>query len=217
MHARRLAVVSLILILALPAGLAAQRRIRPGGPMRVVLLVDSSVAVRPLITSFRAGLQGFLEDLPGEPEIAIVTTGGNLRVRAAPTIDREILGDAIDKFAADGGANTFFRTLLEADERFFQTAPERRSVLVILATELGLAPGRQQVPPEFQQFLDDFVARGGRAHAVIVAGPSYGNGLLAKVAEHLAWNTGGFFETVLTGSAIPKLMRTVALYVAADQ
>jgi hypothetical protein len=37
------------------------------------------------------------------------------------------------------------------------------------------------------------------------------------VAENLTQNTGGFFETVNISTAVPKMMRTLAEYVAADQ
>ena len=80
------------------AGESLSAQWRPGGQMRIVLLVDSSSAVAPMLTPFRAGLNGFLDDLQGEPEVTIISTGGQLRVRIPPTTDREqaaLIGGAV--------------------------------------------------------------------------------------------------------------------------
>ena len=198
-----------------PAGVAAQRRVRAGGPLRVVLLVDSSVSARPMLQSFREGLRGFLEDLPGDPEIALFTTGGGFRIRAEPTSDREVIEDAVARFTPDGGSNALLRSLLEADSRFFWTDPDRRPIVVILATDMNTMAERTGIA-SYNEFLGEFIAGGGRAHAIIIRGINP-PGLVTKLTENLTRNTGGFFETVVTDLAIPKLMKTVALYVAADQ
>ena len=193
---------------------AALGQWRPGGPMRIVLLVDSSSAVSTMINPFRAGLNDFLDALPGEPEIAIVSSGGQLRIRVGPTTDRLKLHAAARAFASDGGANAFLDTLLEADRRLLKNAPERRSVFVILATDMGTTLGDVRTDT-YAKFVDGFVARGGRAHALIVRGVN--TGVTIRIAENLVNNTGGFFESVGIASAVPKVMRTLADYVAADQ
>src|SRR5204863_4620698 len=60
-------------------GVSADAQWRPGGHQRIILLVDSSSSVAPMLTSFRAGLKEFLDALPGDPEIAIISTGGQFR------------------------------------------------------------------------------------------------------------------------------------------
>ena len=56
-------------------------------PMRVALLVDTSDAASPHLNNVRAGLLAFLDALPPEHEIALTTTGRQLRVREQPTTD----------------------------------------------------------------------------------------------------------------------------------
>jgi hypothetical protein len=46
---------------------------------------------------------------------------------------------------------------------------------------------------------------------------STGGGFIADICQNLTENTGGFFRSVLTASAVPDLMKTAAAYVAADQ
>jgi hypothetical protein len=186
---------------------------RPGGQMRIVLLVDSSSAVAPLITHFRAALNSFLDSLPAEPEIVLVTTGGQLRVRVGPTRDRAKLHDAASGFAADGGGNAFLDSLLEADRRFLKSAPDLRSVFVILTTDAGATLGDVRVD-NYNRFLDQFIARGGRAHAIVIRGVN--SGVTTQIAENFANNTGGYCEIVGIANSAPKLMKSLADYVAAD-
>jgi len=202
-------VVSLFLFLASPSA-----QWRPGGVMRIVLLVDSSSSVSNMITSMRSGLNLFLDGLPGEAEITFISTGGQLRVRVPPTKDRTVLRDAINRFASDGGANSFVDTLLESDQRFLRTAPELRPVFVILTTDVGFGVAEVRIDA-YNKFAKDFIARGGRAHAIVIRGLNSGS--TTTVAENLAHNTGGYFETINVASAIPKTMTTLTNYVAADQ
>jgi len=190
-------------------------QVPPGTPLRIILLVDSSSAVSPMVTPFRAGLRGFLAQLPGDSEIAFVTTGGSLRIRVAPTRDRRRLEDAVDRFASDGGGNALVSALPEADARLFKTALDKRPVFVVLSSDINSTTAEQGLA-RYDRLRADFVSRGGRAHAVIVTSGN-NSGLPTLVAEDLVEITGGFFETVLTASAVPAVMETIAAYVAADQ
>src|SRR3954453_12033999 len=95
-------------------------------PLRVVLLVDSSTNMSGMLTNFRAGLTAFIEAVPEDVEVAFISTCGQLRVRVPPTTDRRRLLDAAGRFAPDGGANALLDTLLECDERFLRSRPDRR-------------------------------------------------------------------------------------------
>jgi von Willebrand factor type A domain len=209
----RFRVLVAVLVLAGPA-LAAQ--IRPGGQLQIVLLVDSSSTIAPMITDFRAGLAAFLDTLPGDPEIALISTGSQMRVRVQPTTDRVKLRAAASSFSSDGGGNSLLDSLLEADQRVLKNVAERRSVFVILTSDSGgsgtVTPARINV---YNKWVDDFIARGGRAHAIVVG--SVNRGVTTQIAQNLARNTGGFYESIVIGNAIPKLMITMAEYVAADQ
>jgi hypothetical protein len=211
MPARRAMVFLLAVFLALGPSIGAQRR--PGGIMRIVLLVDSSSAVSAMLTQFRAALKDFLDTLPGEPEIVFITTGGQLRIRVPPTSDREKLHEAARSFSPDGGGNSFLETMLEADRRFLKSAADRRPVFVILTTDNGANFGDVRVD-RYNRFADDFVSRGGRAHAIVVR--SVNSGITTQIAENLVNGTGGFYDVVQIATAVPKLMKTLAEYVGAD-
>ena len=70
-----------------------------------------------MLTPMRAALHAFIDNLPSEAEITLITTGGQIRVRVPPTADRQKLHDGVGLFASDGGANAFVDTLLEYGAR----------------------------------------------------------------------------------------------------
>ncbi len=212
MTRRRLLVLASVVVLLAQSSARAQEN--PRGPMRVVLLIDSSVSMSPMLTQFRACLARFLEALPGDPELVLASTGGQLRVRQEPTTDRSKMQKAAAAFASDGGGNMLLESLLEADQRFFRKAPDLRPVFVILTTDMGTSLGAARIDP-YNRFVDGFLARGGRAHAIVIRGLD--SGIVTQLAENLTQNTGGFYETVIAATAAPSLMELVASYVGADE
>lgn len=211
MKPNRLLVVLCLVVLAL---LPVSAQWRPGGMMRIVLLVDSSSATASMITPMRAALHNFIDDLPGEAEIVFITTGSQIRIRVQPTTDRKKLHEAASLFAPDGGANAFVDTLLEADQRFLKPADDRRSVFVILSTDNGTNIAEQRLDA-YNRFAREFAARGGRAHGVVVRGMN--SGVNSIVTEHITQLTGGYYNVINVASGIPKAMKTLTEYVAADQ
>lgn len=209
----RVHVVALVAAVLMVAP-SASAQLTPGAKMRIVLLVDSSAATSSMLTQFRAGLASFLDVLPGEPEITIISSGGQLKVRVPPTTDRQKLRAAASGFASDGGGNMMLDVLVEADRRFLKSAADRRPVFVILTTDAGESMSDQPVMV-FNKFVRDFTERGGRAHAVIVGGRN--RGVVSQLVENVVDNTNGFRDTVVIANALPKLMETLAAYVAADQ
>jgi len=207
---RYAALLVAILLLAAP-GARAQRR--GPGPLRIVMLVDSSGSVAQMLPQFRSGMNAFLDALPGLPEIAIITTGGQIRIRVAPTTDREKLHKAVNSFASDGGGNSFLDTMLEADKRFLVNVGERRPVFVIMMTDGAETRGDARVD-QYNAWVGDFLRRGGRAHGIVVRGVN--SGLTTDLLMNITSNTGGFYDSLNIANALADRMKVLATMVAAD-
>jgi len=203
------AVIAALLVFAVGAATAQ----RGPGPLRIVMLVDSSGTVAQMLPQFRAGMNAFLDALPGSPEIALITTGGQIRIRVPPTTDREKLHKAINSFAADGGGNSFLDTLLEADRRFLLNSGERRPVFVIMMTDGTMNRGDARVD-QYNDWVGTFLRRGGRAHGIVVHGIN--SGITTEVLMNLTNNTGGFYDSLAVANALPDRMKVLASMVAAD-
>jgi hypothetical protein len=212
-HVRHLLVFALAGLLLASAWTAAPAAAIFAAPLRVVLVVDSSSAIAPMLTQLRGGLSAFLEALPEDLEIALISTGGQLRVRVPPTTDRERLRKAAAGFASDGGANALLDTLLESDQRFLKSAADRRPVFVVITTD---ADSRSEPRiDDYNAFMNDFQRRGGRAHAVVIRGTNMG--LASRILENLTQNTSGVFEVMAIANGLSNKMKGIAAQVDAQQ
>jgi hypothetical protein len=182
-------------------------------PMRIVLMVDSSTAVAPMLNSFRTGLNAFVNELPESEEVVFISTGGQLRVRSTSDRSRDQLRAEIARFASEGGANAFYDTMLEADQRFMKTAPGQWPAFVFVTSDNGEATREINVD-EYNRFMNDFRARGGAAHAVSLQGKR--NGLVTDVVANLVDNTGGLRTTIITDTSLPERLREIADRLADD-
>lgn len=176
-------------------------------PMRIVLLVDSSSAMTSMINNFRAGLNAFIDTLPAEHEITFISTGGQIRVRTQPSADRLKLKMEAARFASDSGANSFLDTMMEADKRFLKTAPGQWPVFVIVTTDRGESRTDLRLD-EFNKFVTDFMARGGSAHGVIVAGSQVG--AVSDLVLNLVENSGGIQSSINTANSLPEKLKAIA-------
>ena len=182
-------------------------------PMRVVLMVDSSTSIQPMMVSFRNALNVFADALPPEHEVTFVTSGGQIRVRTPPSTDRAQLKTAIGLLAAEGGANAFLETLIESDQRFLKTAPDRWPVFVILTTDMTDSQREPDVA-RYNKFMNDFLARGGNAHAVLMAGKR--SGPVTDLTLNLVENVGGLYTPLVADSGLPDRLAAIARRLAED-
>ncbi len=182
-------------------------------PMRIVLLVDSSTTVGPMMNNFRTALNAFIDELPEIEEVAFISSGGQIRVRTTPSTDRDKLRAEVARFASEGGANAFLDTMLEADKRFLKPAPGLWPAFVIVTTDNG--EGRREPNiDDYNTFMNDFLSRGGAAHAVIVQGKA--SGTVTDIVANLVDNTGGMRYTIVADSNLPARLREIANRLADD-
>ena len=182
-------------------------------PMRVVLMVDSSTSIQPMMVSFRNALNAFADTLPPEHEVTFVTSGGQIRVRTEPSTERDQLKTAIGLLAAEGGANAFLETLIESDQRFLKPAPDRWPVFVILTTDMTDSQREPDVA-RYNKFMNDFLARGGNAHAVLMAGKR--SGPVSDLTMNLVQNVGGMYTPLVADSGLPQRLTAIARRLAED-
>jgi VWA domain-containing protein len=182
-------------------------------PMRIVLMVDASGPAARFIPDFRSALNVFVDALPPEHEVVLVSISDQLRVRMPPTTDRARLRTAIANFSADGGGTVLVDGVLEADRRFLRAA-DRWPVFVVLTTATTLTHGSVPVE-EFNAFLHNFSVRAGSAHTIVVRGAQAG-GLNAEVARVMAETSHGLFDQLAITNSLPDRMKVIAARITAD-
>jgi VWFA-related protein len=183
-------------------------------PMRIALFLDTSDAAAPALTHMRAGAIAFLEALPPEDEVLIVTTGRQARVRVQPTTDRKKLEGAAAGLFTDGAGTVLMDGLMEIDDRFFKKAEDRWPVFVIFTSD-GTESSAGAREKEFNTWNLAIGARGVTVHALVLKN-NKGGGMPDVVAANLTRNTGGRYDVMNTTNALPDKMKTLAEQLALD-
>ena len=177
-----------------------------GAPMRILVLVDSSSAVAAQLNFFRAGLNSLIDSAPEDAELTLISTGGQLRIRVPVTADREKLHQAAAMFASDGGGNSMLDTMVEADRRFLKPANDKWPIVVMLTTDSAETRGDPRID-DYNKFMNDFIRRGGVAHAIVLKGNT--TGVVTDIALNLTGNTGGMYQALAVGNSLAEVMKRV--------
>jgi len=183
-------------------------------PMRIALFLDTSDAAAPALTHMRAAAVGFLDALPPEDEVLIVTTGRQARVRIQPTADRRKLKETAGGLFTDGAGTVLMDGLLEVDERFFKKADDRWPVFVIFTSD-GTESSAAAHENAFNKWAVGLGARGATVHAFVFKG-NKGGGTPDVIATTLTRNTGGRYDMMNTTNALPDKMKALAERLALD-
>ena len=179
-------------------------------PVRVTLVVDTGTEAAQFIADMRVGLEGFLDSLSPDIEVAIVTIGGGrLQYRAKHTSDREELLAGLGQVAPDRGASVFFDGLYEIFEEVDKDR-DRDYFPAVVMVAVGGAEGSSQFKGRgSQQTMDRLNASGGTVHTLLLTGVS-GAGARSTGRAQSQWGTD--FATASRGSyepiSDPSLFRT---------
>jgi hypothetical protein len=184
--------------------------------MRIALVLDTSDGAANGLVHLRAGATAFLDALPPDDEVLIVTTGRQLRVRTQPTTDRKKLKDTASGIFTDGGATELMDSLLEIDDRFFKKAEDRWPVFVIFTSDGAdtSSPGHEK---RFNTWAAALGGRGVSVHAFVFKSAPVSAGTPEIVANVLTQNTGGRFDMMNTTNALPEKMKVLGQQLAADR
>jgi von Willebrand factor type A domain len=182
-------------------------------PMRIALLIDTSDGTANAINQIRVGLPAFLDALPPDAEVMVVSTGRQIRVRLQPTTDRKKALDLAKGLFSDGGATPLRDALLEIDDRFFRKTENRWPMFVIVTGDSAesSAPANET---KFNKWLNEIPARGISAHAFALK--YRGGGVPDLVAQHVVQTAGGRFDYMNTANALPDKLKALGEQVAND-
>jgi hypothetical protein len=106
----------------LPAPVLAQTGTRP---LRIVLIVDATEAIRQPIGIIRKALTAFVEGIDAQHEMMLVSVAGTPQIRVRPTIDRQQVVKSVNGIFGTSGSNVMNRVIDDLFHRFAQPADRR--------------------------------------------------------------------------------------------
>jgi hypothetical protein len=183
-------------------------------PARIVLIVDSTDAIRQPIGQIRAAIASFLEAIDPQHEMMFVTVAGTPQIRVQPTTDRQALIKVSNSLFGTGGSSTMHRHVDDLFHRFGQTT-DHRPIFVVVTAE-GFESTDNINPQQIKHLSDHFISRGGTLHGVRLLVPltRVVTGRLTElpVTQLIARETGGVY-TDISPAGLQDVLRRLATVV----
>lgn len=200
------------LLCAAPAGTAARQGGEPGDPMRIALIVDNSQTFIDDTPQIRRALQQFVNSLPPNHELMLVTTGGQMNIRVQPTRDYLEILEAIREITRmRQGGNAMVGSVEEIYERYLRTA-ERRYPMIVILTGDGNDTSQRITDKGVNELLNGLTKTGVIVNGVLLT--SSGMSLVRSIVMEMIKRTGGALESVIVATALPGRMKVMAGRVA---
>lgn len=136
-------------------------------PLSIILLLDVSRSVRPIIHEIRDGALNALQRLKPEDEVAVMAFGTTYRLVQDFTKDRRLVSEKIESATATEslGNGTFLSSALESAATHMQRAPTAgsRRVIIIVTDNIAVTPDR-----ETKYIVDQLLDSGTVVYGLIV-------------------------------------------------
>src|SRR5437870_6171183 len=116
-------------------------------PLSIMLLLDVSGSVRPILHQIRDGALSALQRLKPEDQVAIMAFANTSKLAQNFTNDRRLAAQKIEEATASDalGRGTFLGTALESAAIHMQKAPAQtgRRVIIVVTDNIAVSQGRQ--------------------------------------------------------------------------
>ena len=175
-------------------------------PMKIAVLVDNSDAIGTGISALRNGMTAFLDTLPPQHEVAMYSIAGNIQPIVDFTTDRDELRDGADGLFNRGGGAKMIEGVKEAWERRFD-GEEAWPVILMVITDGPEGSGNLS-PDRFNVFVQELVSKSAMVHTVMLE--TRGGGVQSQISRILTQNTGGFYQTINSATALVDALTEVA-------
>ncbi len=193
-------------LLSVPAAAQPAARL-----VRIVLIVDSTEAIRQPIGTIRKALAAFVQDIDARHEMMLVTVAGTPQIRVRPTFDRQEVLKSVNGIFGTTGSNVMHRIIDDLFHRFAQPT-DRRPIFIVLTAE-GFESTQNINPQEIAHVTNHFVDNGGTLHAVRLQVPTGastfrgGNLTDLPVSLMIARDTGGAYTNISPNGLLDVLQR----------
>ena len=187
---------------------AGQEGAQPGDPMRIVIMVDNSQTPLEPLPQIRRGLQQFINALPPDHELMLVTTGGQMNIRVQPTRDYVEVLEAVGEinFMRSTG-NALIGSIQEVYDRYLRTVERRFPMIVIVSTD-GADFSQRVTDKTVNEMLRGLSRTGVLVNAVLLT--STGTSLIRNITLEMIKRTGGAYESATIATALPARMKVMA-------
>lgn len=185
-------------------------------PIKVTIAVDNGLESADALAHYRTGLTGFVEALPADVEVTLITTAPQPRTVVKPTTDRMQLLRGINGFAPESARPRFSDAVVEYSQRLQKEAKDKKAasyVPVMVMVSTAAIETRSYEPDDIQKAVMYLMTRHAKVNAIIastrtgaVALPDTDVTQQSSVALPTTKATGGRFETLAAANRLATLL-----------
>ena len=190
-------------------------------PMKLTLMVDNGPSNSAALSNLRTGVKNFIEAIPPDVQIELLTIAPQPRWLEKFTTDHEKLIKAVDRLSPDEGSGLFFDALVEAGNRVDKEKTKEKSeaipVFVMLASDVGRNASAME--RDYQRLSKQVVQHGITVHFIVLnaGGVRVGGvagALQTEVGLALTKLSRGRFENIAAAARLISLMPELAKQIA---
>ena len=183
-------------------------------PVRVTVFVDNGEGSRNALQHMREGLKLFVDAIPAEVEVALLTIGSQPRWVTRHTDDREELARGIDLITPDTGAAARFIDALIEEAGRLNDDDERQYFPVIVMVATDGPEGSTGLPRRLEEMLQRMVASSATVHIRLFSTGENFQALQVQVGGRVSDVTRGTYEPLAASSAFVTLLPELAQDIA---
>jgi len=172
--------------------------------MKLQVLVDNGQGMGSTHGIVRDDMLAFVQGLPEDLEVTLVTTSPRPRVRVEATATREELLEGVEGISRDSGAGQFTKAVLEAAERIAQDDSHIPVILMIASP----SDSNDVRDDDIQQMRERLRGGGATVHVLMYADlqAQIRGERQIQLGQLLAQETGGRFELLQTINLLEPLL-----------
>lgn len=179
-------------------------------PMQIALLVDNSQAADPFVRDIREATSTFIRTIGADPsgakhQVAVITIGERPTINTDYTTDLAKAAQGANRIFAMPASGAYLLDGIIETTRGIKKRESPRPVIVAVITA-----GVDLSDRPYQMALEPLRASGAALHVVTVGRPVTGDQDRVMLLDRGTSETGGRYETVLTGSGLTPRLKQVA-------
>ncbi len=179
-------------------------------PMEIVLLVDNSEAAEQYIRDYREALAAFIKAIAADEtgarhQVSLVTLAERPTINTNYTLDLDLAVKGAQRIFATPDSGAYLLDGIIETSQGIKKRTAVRPVIVAITTEGPELSGRS-----YQAVLESLRASGAAFHVIVIGTPTDRNYDRSVVLDTGSRNSGGGFDTILSGTALARTLRRVA-------
>ncbi len=183
-------------------------------PVRVTVFVDNGEGSQNALQHMREGLKLFVDAIPAEVEVALLTIGSQPRWITRHTADRAELERGIDLMTPDAGAASRFMDALIEEAGRLNDDEERQYFPVIVMVATDGPEGSTGLPRRLDEMLQRMIENSATVHTRLLSTGDQFQGLQVQVGVRVSDLTDGTYEAVAASTAFVTLLPELAQDIA---